>query len=505
MNVSILNSTVEVNGTDFLAFGAKPELKPEKFQRYEPKEKAFRQAHRRSGDGVKIGLKLRGAAIAGSEIDSTIDGDLIVSLSQKSSGNHSVFHNHSDFKDRAFTAATAFIGSGSRVDGVSARKASYKPRKQLRKAFLERELDIVAGKVFPFFITPTFPNLPNTDFVTNFLFLVNVWTKFRKTDYFKRVIDGAYRKFEFTTTDAEILNYNFHPHLLGLTTVEFADNSEDCPKQCKKSHRCINNFKNPQNVEFAAVWTHCLQLSSKEMFDCEIDLGKLEHTVVDFRRVSLNDVRTVERHGVLFELTKYMAKSSDFLDLQPSELLAANKILKGKRLLAAVGSFNDYKGKAAAVFNKQRLYDAYQLQEYMTWKARHNSQDFLFAKSGTLDGFIKGNIMTDLQNRIAKRNELNRLERKQKPKFDKGYLSMRELRKVGRELNSSGVAADRVKWLALLDRNVRLMVADARNKFLERHPNAEITTLDGKIYLGEGLKARMLESVSVATKGVVRH
>jgi hypothetical protein len=49
------------------------------------------------------------------------------------------------------------------------------------------------------------------------------------------------------------------------------------------------------------------------------------------------------------------------------------------------------------------------------------------------------------------------------------------------------------------------MVADARNKFLERHPNAEITTLDGKIYLGEGLKARMLESVSVATKGVVRH
>ncbi len=456
------------------------------FQHYEPKFNAFGLAAKRANDGAKLGHRLRGAAIEANEIESIIDSDLMISLSKGAVKNHAVFENKSDYKNRTFTAATAFISSGARVDGVSGRKASYKARKALQIAFLERESDIVSGKVFPFLITPTFKNLDNTDFVTNFLFLLKVWTRFRNTQYFKTMIDGCYRKFEFTVKDAGTKNYNFHLHLLGLTNVEFADNSKDCKKNCSESHHHTNNYKAALNQEFAKVWTNCLQLSHKEMFDSEIDLSGLETAVCDFRRFDISDVRTVERRGVLFELTKYISKASDFLELEPTELLAANKILKGKRLLTSIGSFNDYKGRA--VFNKQRAYEDFAKREFMKSDyERRYRQNFLIMKSGTYETFMKDTIMANLENNVRKYKEINKLERKQRGKrtdVERGFLTITQLRKLGRELNSSGVPADRKKWLKLLDQNLILMVSDAREKFLKRHPNAKVTTLDGQVYTG---------------------
>ncbi len=142
------------------------------FQHYEPKFKAFGLAAKRANDGAKLGHRLRGAAIAANEIESVIDSDLMISLSKNPVKNHAVFENLSDYKNREFTAPTAFVSSGARVDGVSGRKASYKARKALQTAFLYRESDIVYGKAFPFLIIPTFKNSEKTEFITNFYFLL---------------------------------------------------------------------------------------------------------------------------------------------------------------------------------------------------------------------------------------------------------------------------------------------------------------------------------------------
>jgi hypothetical protein len=220
------------------------------------------------------------------------------------------------------------------------------------------------------------------------------------------------------------------------------------------------------------------------MFGCEIDLSGLDTAVCDFRKFDINEVRTVGRRGVLFELTKYMAKPSDFLELAPTELLAANKILKGKRLLTSIASFNGYRGRA--VFNKQRRYEEFAKRELtkLVWE-RSYRQNFLVMKSGTYEEFLKDNIMANSVDDVRKYKEINRLERRQRRKRtdgERGFLTITQLRKLGRELNSSGVPADREKWLKLLDKNLILMVADAREKFLKRHPNARITTLDGEVY-----------------------
>ncbi len=484
-----VNSVNDIQPPTRRGFFAGSVNKSQSFQQYKPKFDAFGLAAKRANDGAKLGHRLRGAAIAANELESIIDSDLMISLSKNSVKNHAVFENKSDYKNRAFTAATAFVSSGARVDAVSGRKASYKARKALQTAFLDRESDIVSGKVFPFFITPTFKNLENTDFVTNFLFLLSVWTRFRNTPYFRNVIDGCYRKIEFVVKDAGTKNYNFHPHLLGLTTVEFADNSKDCKSNCREPHRHINSYKAAVNREFAEVWTKCLQLSHKEMFNCEIDLSGLDTAVCDFRKFDISDVRTVERRGVLFELTKYMAKPSDFLKLEPAELLAANKILKGKRLLTSIGSFNDYKGRAA--LDKQRRYEDWANRQYMKMKENYNDnerfyrQNFLTLESGTYEDFVKDSSLVNSMNVIRKYKEINKLERRQRGKRtddERGFLTITQLRKLGRELNSSGVSADREKWLKLLDENLILMVADAREKFLKRHPNSRITTLDGEVY-----------------------
>jgi hypothetical protein len=489
--ISVANGNRKVNGINDIQSLRRQGSKS--FQQYEPKFRAFGIAAKRSTDGAKLGHRLRGAAIGVGETESIIDSDLMVSLSKSPVKNHAVFENLSDYKKRAFTAATAFVSSGARVDGVSGRKASYKARKALQMAFLERESDIIEGKVFPFFITPTFKNLENTDFVTNFLFLLSVWTRFRNTPYFREVVDGCYRKIEFTVNDAGTKNYNFHPHLLGLTTVEFADNSNDCKPNCREPHAHINGYKSPLNQEFAGVWTNCLQLSHKEMFGCEIDLSGLEAAVCDFRRFDISDVRTVGRCGVLYELTKYMAKASDFLELEPTELLAANKILRNKRLLTSIGSFNGYKGRA--VFNKQSAYEEFVNRAFMNWKHKHSErfyrQNFLTLESGTYEDSMRGNAMENLLNDIRKHKETNKLEwrrRRKRTDAERGFMTITQLRRLGRELNSTGVPADREKWLKLLDENLILMVADAREKFLQRHPHARITTLDGQVYLGAALK-----------------
>jgi hypothetical protein len=507
MSVIVTNEKRKVNGINSIqlltrqGFLTSPVKKSQSFQRYAPKFNAFGLAAKRASDGAKIGHRLRGAAIEADEVESVIDSDLMVSLSKGAIKNHAVFENKSDYKNRTFTAATAFISSGARVDGVSGRKTSYKARKALQTAFLERESDIVSGKVFPFFITPTFKNLENTDFVTNFLFLLNVWTRFRNTPYFREVISGCYRKFEFTVKNAGTKNYNFHLHLLGLTTVEFADNAADCKKSCREPHQHTNGYKAPVNQEFARVWTNCLKLSHKEMFDCEVDLSGLQAAVCDFRRFDIADVRTVDRRGVLFELTKYMAKASDFLELEPTELLAANKILRGKRLLTSIGSFNGYRGRA--VFNKHRRYEESAKREYMKMKYGDDQpfdrHKFLGMESGIYEDWAVNNIMENWMGKARKRKEINRLERRQRGKrtdAERGFLTITQLRKLGRELNSSGVPADREKWLKLLDENLIKMVADARKKFLQRHPNARITTLDGQAYPGAALERKELEKLT---------
>jgi hypothetical protein len=110
---------------------------------------------------------------------------------------------------------------------------------------------------------------------------------------------------------------------------------------------------------------------------------------------------------------------------------------------------------------------------------------------------MRDNFMANLAGSVRKHKEINKLERRQRGKRtdeERGFLTITQLRKLGRELNSTGVPADRENWLKLLDENLILMVADARKKFLERHPNARITTLDGRVYLGAALERQELES-----------
>jgi hypothetical protein len=128
---------------------------------------------------------------------------------------------------------------------------------------------------------------------------------------------------------------------------------------------------------------------------------------------------------------------------------------------------------------------------------RINKQKFLAMESGTYEDFSVNNFMANRMNDVRKLKEINKLELRQFRKrtdAERGFLTITQLRKLGRELNSSGVPADREKWLKLLDQNLILMVADAREKFLQRHPNAKVTTLDGQVYLGDALERQELES-----------
>jgi hypothetical protein len=417
------------------------------------------KARYRANQNLKLGQNLGEIAEQVNDTDALVTADLLQATVKH--GNFCAVKNIEDRQGRAFEMPMAFLNAPTRLDGTYARKSARRSRNRIKAAFDWVVDEVREGRLikenYPFFITMSYKNLLGVGFEQNFDFIQEVWTLFRKRGYLNQTSLGGFCKIEFTLGEpkkrertGEKFNldkhgYNFHIHFLNFSLVEFAD--------CKADKSA---WKNEKNLEFAEKWTDCVQTVAREMFGMEIEFGEKTGNlaVVDIRPAIID-----EEGGCSLEISKYLSKSNDFLQLPPEELLNAERIIRGKRLIRSIGIFNNFRGKPKpAPLDNQNTNDGELIPESITISPK------------LLDLFI-----------LPQSKEL-----KEKSK---------SLREIGREFYESG---QKIEWLKFVDNFYKLQVETAREKFLMRFPNAIITDTRGAVFYGENVKpVKIREDLSV--------
>ncbi len=424
------------------------------------------KAKKRADNSLELGYRLRHEAEKQNDFASLVDADLLILSGELESANHVTFENLFDKKGRRFEAPLQLVSLPTHLDNGFQRKKAYGSRKRIIERFDDPIVKekIASKKLFAFLITPTYPNLVGKNLEENFVFIEEVARRFRDEDYYKDIIEGAYRKTEFTpggglerrknhiAFDYRIYGYNFHNHYLCLSSIEFADTSRDCPKKCggeKCGGNHIRNRDNKRNKKLAKLYTKIVTEVHFEMFGCELEIDTDSgFCVVDIRSIDLTDNGDGKDKGVFYEISKYLSKQNSLTELESKELLSANKFFRNKKLITSTGIFNNKTGRKKAS-NHSKSKD---LQ--VTPLDKHPSS--MFDKKSITGSVESASSMLKIKNN--------------KP------LKPLSLKQLGILMCESG---NREKWLEELPVLFAEKVEKAKRKFLSRFPNSVITDLVG--------------------------
>jgi hypothetical protein len=428
---------------------------------YTPIEKA----RFRANQNFELGQNLREVAEKANDIDALVTADLLMATVKH--GNFCAVKNTEDNQGREFEMPMAFLNAPTRLDGTYARKSARRSRKRIVEAFSAVSAEVREGNLIenhPFFITLSYKNLLGVGFKQNFDFIQRVWALFRKRDYFKQTFLGGFCKIEFTLGERyerdrtgekfsiDKHGYNFHIHFLNFSLVRFAD--------CKADKFA---WQSSVNLRLAQEWTDCVQTASREMFGCEIEFqektGNL--AIVDVRPAALG-----EDGGYALEISKYLSKSNDFLQLPPDELLNAERIIRGKRLITSIGICNKFRGKSDSLLDNQNTNDG----EVVSPSSAISSK--------LLDIF-----------ELPKSREII-----EKPD---------SIREIGRKFYENG---QKTEWLEFVDTLYKFQVEIARDNFLLRFPNAIVTDIRGGVFYGENVRpTKIREDLTVTFARIIKN
>ncbi len=434
-----------------------------------PPTLAESKARKRADNSLELGFRLRAEAEKQGDFKSLVDADLLILSGEFETANHVSFENLFDSQGRRFEAPLQLVSLPTRLDMGYQRKSAYSNRKSIIKQFETSNVreNIESKKLFPYFITPTFPNLRGRNLKENFEFIEEVARQFRDSEYYKKIIVGAFRKTEFTNGASfarkkkniafnyREFGYNFHNHYLCVSSVEFGDTAKDCKMRCN-GKGCIDghtrNRDGKQNKKLAKIYTEIVKKVHREMFNSNLEIGsKSKLCVVDIRPVDLSD----KGKGIFYEASKYLSKTASFTELEPSELLSANRIFKNKKLISSTGIFNNKKGRV----KRDKPIRTNTLDSIQAAGSLDKQPSSIFLNNPTIETFES--ISSILENQSN--NSL-------KP------LSLKE---IGVQLCESG---NREKWLEILSVEFPKQVEKARGRFLARFPNVIIIDLQGREY-----------------------
>lgn len=223
-------------------------------------------------------------------------------------------------------------------------------RKQIREAISRQKPRL--GERYRF-ITLTMQN-PNLPLLKTRELINRAWCLFRKRSLCVSLISGAVKSEEFTVTPK---GFHYHIHLLTLS-------------------RWI------EQSELARVWTDCVRAAFDERgipFEPATANGKL---VVDIRAVRGTAANPFDTERGVREVTKYVTKSTSWLDL-PSNVLADIALVeRWHRMHELIGSFAEARRHIEMEKAEQKLdRDA----DEPSLDTRHLSDETLSAASAELD------------------------------------------------------------------------------------------------------------------------
>jgi hypothetical protein len=175
------------------------------------------------------------------------------------------------------------------------------------------------------FLTLSMPYL-DCSATTKLLILAYALVLFKKRSLWVENVKGAYISKEFTNGKAVDFHWNFHSHAL-----------------------IVSKWLDQARIAFD--WTDCVIAACSE-YDTKFPELDSKGKPINFLNVWIKDVSTYAKEnqmsldGAVFEISKYMAKGSDILNVPSNELPELNRLLSGRRMIESYGIFNSHKGKS---------------------------------------------------------------------------------------------------------------------------------------------------------------
>jgi hypothetical protein len=214
-----------------------------------------------------------------------------------------------------YSTAGQLVVPTTRISLACQKKQGARHRRVMKR-MLESYM-LLVGLAFRFY-TLTLPNF-NASFEVTLDIMQDALCRLKRSKIWRDNVEGAYDKVEWTGGKQEEVHHHVHAHLL-------------------LAARWLG--KGDKRDEFTATWTRCVRASA--------EAHGVAWTLPRGRVLSVN-LKTKTLPEMINEMTKYLAKPSDYARLSGAELVEIHRVLKGRRLFNSYGDFNANSGSGESI------------------------------------------------------------------------------------------------------------------------------------------------------------
>jgi hypothetical protein len=210
-----------------------------------------------------------------------------------------------------YSTAGQLVVPTTRISVACLKRQGARHRRRM-KATLE-SYRLLVGLALRFY-TLTLPDF-GASFEVTLAIEQDALTRLKRSRIWRDNVRGAYDKTEWTCGKREEVHHHIHAHL--LVAARWMDMKA-----------------------FTATWTRCVKAAAKA--------HGVAWTLPRGYALSVK-LKTLTLPEVINEMTKYLAKPSDYARLSGAELVEIHRVLKGRRLFNSYGDFNANNGSREIV------------------------------------------------------------------------------------------------------------------------------------------------------------
>jgi hypothetical protein len=214
----------------------------------------------------------------------------------------------------SYSTAGQLVVPTTRISLACLKKQGARHRRTMKRMFENYKL--LVGLALRFY-TLTMPDF-GASFEVTLDIMQDALCRLKRSKIWRENVSGAYDKVEWTGGKREEVHHHIHAHL--VLAARWLEGGQ---------------FK-----RFTATWTRCVRAAAKA--------HGVAWTLPKGKGLSVH-LKTLTLPEMINEMTKYLAKPSDYGRLSGGELVEIHRVLKGRRLFNSYGDFNENRGKVESI------------------------------------------------------------------------------------------------------------------------------------------------------------
>jgi hypothetical protein len=217
-------------------------------------------------------------------------------------------------RGESYSTAGQLVVPTTRISVACLKRQGARHRRRM-KATLEN-YKLLVGLALRFY-TLTMPDF-GASFEVTLDIMQDALCRLKRSRIWRENVNGAYDKIEWTGGKRDVVHHHIHAHLLIAARW----------------------LQGEQLKRFTATWTRCVRASARA--------HGVAWTLPKGCSLSVK-LKTLTLPEMINEMTKYLAKPSDYARLTGAELVGIHRVLKGRRLFNSYGDFNANCGSVESI------------------------------------------------------------------------------------------------------------------------------------------------------------